>query len=83
MTQNMQTLMDRAQKVINNSSIFADIYDVTDTKIKVEITWGDWKHDHLYLDYLMREEGFEKIDEYTTEEDGSDTYSAVHVYTLV
>lgn len=80
MTQNMQTLMDRAQRVINDSNIFADIYDVNDTEIKVEITWGDWKHDHLYLDYLMRAEGFEKIDQYTTEEDGSDTYSAVHVY---
>lgn len=82
MTEKMKTLMDKTEHVLNTHSFFADIYDVTDTEIKVEITWGDWKHEHLYLDYLMRKAGFDKVSEFTTEEDGSDTYSAVHVYRL-
>ena len=46
----------------------------------VNIEWGDWKHDHGYCDYLMSEIGYVKINEATTEENGSDCYSAIHRY---
>ena len=48
--------------------------------IQVEITWGDWKHDHGYVDYIMRSLGLSKLDERITEEDQSDTYSSIHIY---
>lgn len=49
----------------------------------VEIIWGDWKHAHLRADYLMEQFGFKAVDEYVTEDDGSDTYSSIHKYEYV
>lgn len=56
-------------------------------KIYFEIYWGDWKHDHLCVKYLVRQfcqsKGYDiECDVITTEEDGSDTYSAEHYYTV-
>lgn len=57
----------------------------TDNVIEIERNWGDWKHDHLRIKYLVSEylmshgytfSYFEEV----TEEDGSDCYSAIHVY---
>jgi hypothetical protein len=48
--------------------------------ICILIEWGDWKHDHAYLDYLMKGWGYEKTNEITTESDGSDCYSAEHYF---
>lgn len=52
--------------------------------IDIEISWGDWKHDHLRLDYLIQNGGFglKKMTSWTTEEDGSDCYSGVHRFML-
>lgn len=49
----------------------------------IEITWGDWKHDHMRLDCLMND-NFNVLATTinVTEEDGSDCYSAVHFYVL-
>ena len=44
------------------------------------IEWGDWKHDHSYLDYVMSELGYEMVNVKITEEDGSDCYSAIRYY---
>lgn len=46
----------------------------------VEISWGDWKHEHLRCDYLMKQIGYSlhHVDE--TETDGSDCYSAIRYY---
>ena len=49
----------------------------------IEIIWGDWKHAHLRADYLMEQFGFKAVSENVTEEDGSDCYSAIHVYEYV
>ena len=56
--------------------------------LKIRIDWGDWKHDHLWCDYevenFLKSKGHEVIshDTEVTEEDGSDTYSAIHSYII-
>ena len=56
---------------------------------EAEIEWGDWKHEHLRLSYLVTEfcekHGLScpMHSEQTTEEDGSDTYSARHEFLIV
>lgn len=50
---------------------------------EVHIEWGDWKHDHARLDYLMANIGYMKTNEEVTDEDGSDCYSATHYYEQV
>lgn len=67
----------------------ADFSEVYPTELNgfpclvVEVSWGDWKHSHGYLDYLMKEKGFFMVREDVTEEDGSDCYSSNHIYLLV
>jgi len=56
-------------------------YNESRDRIEYDIEWGDWKHEHLrskwLLEELFKELGITaKIDSHTTEEDGSDTYSA-------
>lgn len=56
-----------------------------DNSILVEVNWGDWKHDHLWLDSfvkkLLKEEGYDAtVSVQVTEEDGSDCYSAIHSF---
>lgn len=50
----------------------------------VDIAWGDWKHDHGYMDYLMQTRfNLQRLSVNITEEDGGDCYSATHAYGLV
>ena len=48
--------------------------------ISVEISWGDWKHEHARCDYILAQAGYTKLDERTTEENGSDCYSSEHIF---
>ena len=76
--------MTKGEKIYNlmkQNRLYGDIIEETEDKIAIEICWGDWKHEHLRLDYLM-EENFDlkRIESIATEEDGSDCYSAIHYY---
>lgn len=55
-------------------------YDVcvSNGYIEILVLCGDWKHDHLFLDHIMKQNGFALIDEVIEEEDGSDCYSSTH-----
>ena len=67
--------------------------DIDTIKIEIEISWGDWKHEHKRLDYVMFDIIYEynpelvshyyKEEEEITDEDGSDTYSAIHKYCII
>lgn len=78
----IQKKLDAVNKIFreDQSGIIAEIYDLNSMLIFTEIEWGDWKHEHGYCDWIMQENGFRKVGEQITEEDGSDCYSAVHFY---
>lgn len=61
-----------------NDADFDEVYENTDGTIEISITWGDWKHSHAYLRYLMTQKGYIETDCEVTEDDGSDCYSATH-----
>lgn len=73
-------MTEKFYKLMRDNNLYYEIVDYTENMIAVEITWGDWKHDHLRLEWLVRENMPEvkHIDSYTTEDDGSDCYSAIH-----
>ena len=53
----------------------------------VDISWGDWKHDHWWAkDYtrkFLEQKGFDVVvGTNVTEENGSDCYSALHSFEL-
>ena len=51
-----------------------------DNKVYASVSWGDWKHDHLFLKEIMFNRGYSIENEHVTEEDGSDAYSADYVF---
>ncbi len=68
------------QRIFKENRIWHD-WDVSlDGSVWVSVDWGDWKHDHLYLDHVMRENGYILMAKEVTDEDGSDAYSAVHTF---
>ena len=72
------------QNLLDSNGIFADVYSSHGT-IQVEISWGDWKHEHLRADWLIANNigGLLFRNEKVTEEDGSDCYSSVHNYLVI
>jgi len=65
-------------------NLYADVYDDY-CGICIDISWGDWKHEHLRSRWLAGEVldmmGYENKYSFTTqvtEENGSDCYSAIH-----
>ena len=70
----------------NGRTEYIDTYR-DNNSIYTDISWGDWKHDHIWIQHLVREffinrDVYVKHESFTTEEDGSDTYSAEHIWTL-
>ena len=63
---------------------------ISNGTLYIDIQWGDWKHDHGWCDYLIEEFFNKKPEVYkvisavnVTEEDGSDCYSATHIYKII
>lgn len=71
---------EKVQAILRNGKLEGEVQTTADGKITVDIEWGDWKHEHGYLKYLMNQNGYIHLSEEVTEEDGSDCYSASHTF---
>ena len=69
-----------AEFTAEKSGLIAQINSLDTMEIVIDIVWGDWKHEHYYADYVMKQHGFLLKNEVVTEEDGSDCYSSIHYY---
>lgn len=78
------TMEQKIHDLMRENYIMGEVVDYNGDirMVAVEIIWGDWKHGHLRLDWLMRENFPElrSITVCTTEEDEGDCYSAIHYY---
>lgn len=70
----------------NSIYLYPELYDIHNDIVSFLINWGDWKHGHLRFKFTLQDY-FEKeciianyMAEDVIEEDGSDTYSAIHYY---
>ena len=84
----MNELIRELQQIFDQHRLWVEeIWEDQPRVIKYEIR-GDWKHDHLYSDCLVRDYltarniPFYKM-ERVTEEDGSDWYRSIHIYLLL
>jgi len=82
----LASLSDEIREILNKEELFAEVdFQMDDAKspsgIVVSIEWGDWKHQHLRAKYLINNKfGLECAASRTTEENGSDCYSAIHFF---
>ena len=83
MTEKLKKLQDKVETLMRENKVYSYELDFdldNDRLVYIELEWGDWKHDHLRLEWIMEENDFRQIGEVTTEEDGSDCYSAIHTF---
>lgn len=73
-------LAGEIEKYLTDNQLYPTDVFAADTRVMVEIKWGDWKHEHLRCDDLMKAKGYNLVEEEVTEEDGSDCYSAIRHY---
>ena len=77
----LQEIINKAKVQFKEHNCHYEIYPYMGISIAVEINRGDWKHDHAFVDYIMRNlRNVTKFGEEVTEEDGSDTYSSIHYF---
>ena len=67
------------EKYLADNECYGDVNE-NNNVVSVNIEWGDWKHSHLWLEQLMKYIGYTQIEEYITEECGSDCYSSTHLF---
>ena len=72
-----EKMEEKLKKIFKDNDMSYD-YECEGNIVYVIVDWGDWKHDHGFLNYVMRNNGFELVAEKVTEEDGSDYYSSIH-----
>lgn len=67
---------------LKDNGVWAEVYqhNLSNAAYVVNISWGDWKHDHLWTRDLMSYLGYVEVCSKVTEEDGSDAYSAEHYF---
>ena len=73
---------EKINKYLGDNQFQYDVYPYMDDMpvVECEIHWGDWKHEHLRLKWLMEQIGCVRVSCEVTEENGSDCYSAIHRY---
>ena len=81
----MAEILNGLENFLREEDVYYEVwFDTKNDTVNAEIEWGDWKHDHLWFDHLaeqyLNSKGYEVIDVNVdvTDEDGSDTYSAIH-----
>ena len=76
----LNEISEKVQRYLVENRIWADVYPMGNglPVICVHISWGDWKHEHLRTKWLLEEIGALHFGYEVTEENGTDTYSAVH-----
>lgn len=76
--------VEKVEALLNADNMYAEVEPYsTLPAFTVHISWGDWKHEHLRAKWLIEEANLGTfIKSETTEEDGSDCYSATHYFIL-
>lgn len=76
-----EDIQERLERLVEVAGISIEEYGKSGERFFVSISWGDWKHDHIWCDNLITSILGLKLDNaVVTEEDGSDCYSAMRFY---
>lgn len=72
------TIQQLQQHLISNK-LYVNV-DENETHFIIYIEWGDWKHGHRFLQYLMANLNFTLDKREITDSDDSDCFSATYYY---
>lgn len=83
MKEKIASKIAEVEKLLSENHISAYVEQFMDLPvICINIRWGDWKHEHLRANCLLKEnvKDIEFFNTIVTEENGTDCYSAQHRY---
>lgn len=77
----MKEILKRVYELLKEKGFWFDVSQYLDLPvIQVEIDCGDWKHEHLACDQIMKEAGYKKVSEKEIGDSLEDVYSSYHYY---
>ena len=69
------------KNIFKKNKLYYDWWCETDTMVQIVVNDGDWKHDHLRLRNIMKDNGFDYLGRYITDESNDDdTFSAQYIF---
>lgn len=87
----MEKILEEIKQELKKYDRQYDLCVTTSTKkkaIRLDIYWGDWKHDHaackkIISDIFFKNKLYPEFTTIITEQDGSDCYSATHCVEVI
>ena len=76
-------LKKKVDTIFNEYGLKYSFIPLAGDRVSVSVRWGDWKHDHRRLTAIMNRNKFRELKVDVTESDGSDCYSAQHIYMMM
>jgi hypothetical protein len=75
-------LRERIQEILSSHKMPYDFEIDLQGYIKITVVDGDWKHDHLALQHVMREAGYISFGRHIPEDqdNGDDSFTAIYLY---
>lgn len=74
------SVKDDVKRIFEEHGIHHEWWVQDNDNVNIVVDWGDWKHDHRFLQNLMRNNGYILLERNVTEEDEGDCFSAEYVY---
>lgn len=76
-----EQLRKRISDILEANGMHYDYTVDSDGYVEITVDDGDWKHDHIALKTLMRNNGFVCLDRHIQDDKtGDDSYSAVYLF---
>ena len=77
----LKQLREKIGKILADNKMPYDYTIDEQGYIKITVENGDWKHDHLRLKTIMRENGFISFGRHIPDEEtGEDCFTAIYLY---
>ena len=75
-------LRKRIQEILSSHKMPYDFTIDSQGYIQITVIDGDWKHDHIALQHIMREAGFISFGRHIPEDqdNGDDSFTAIYLY---
>lgn len=75
-------LRERIQEILSSHKMPYEFTIDYQGFIKITVVDGDWKHDHLALQHVMREAGYVNFGRHIPEDQDNDddSYTAIYIY---
>ena len=77
---NISFYEEDVKRIFKENNLTYEWWVVDNGNILVVVEWGDWKHDHAFLKYVMRKNHYRVVEEIVTESDETDAYSAEYEF---